>query len=255
MGQADGDGRLRAAELGGVSLDREGASKSKYGLASQMRVEGATEGILLPRGQVTKLPILIDNSTDLAPGGHYGAALVGLSDATQSSGSNVSVRQELVSLFFVKKQGGEQYGLDLQDLAVDNPRALPDKVTMRFANTGNVHVVPRGYVEVTDPGGKLIAKGIINPESTLVMPESTRQFVSLLQPVASSNVPGVYRVTAYYRYDGQEKFSSRSIEISRWSMIYAPVLAAGASTTILCLVLWKTRKKRRRRLSESDKNH
>lgn len=111
-------------------------------------------------------------------------------------------------MLFVKKLGGEQYGLKLESFKTDSKIAVPDEAIFNFRSTGNVQVLPRGYVTVTDPHGKIVSRGLINPESTLVLPETSRQFITLLNPVASSDAISRYTVTAFYRHDEQPDFTS-----------------------------------------------
>jgi hypothetical protein len=222
-------------EYGGVSFGQAGLAVSKYALANWMALPGGNQ-VALPNGQSTLVALRVENRSDLAPGGHYGAVVV--TAGTSATSNNVNFKQELVSLVFVKKLGGEQYGLQLQSLTADENSKIPNAATLRFSSTGNVHVVPRGYVTVTDLTGKIVAKGLINPESTLILPGTTRQFVTLLQPIANSKLPGRYTVTAYYRYEGQNQFSSKAIYIYAWRWpltILILIVSAGVGGTLLLL--------------------
>lgn len=206
-------------EFGGVSLGQAGAPVTKYGLANWLSVPSGNN-LTLAKGQATDLKIIVDNRADLTPGGHYGAVVVTASSANSPTGNKINFKQELVSLLFLKKLGGEHYGLDLLSLTnKSGPGAIPETINARFRSTGNVHVVPRGFINVTDPKGKLVAKGVINPESTIILPGTERQLTTLMQPVADSSRTGKYKITAYYRYDGQAAFTTKSIYFNhgRWS--------------------------------------
>lgn len=231
-------------ESGGVSFGEVGRPVGKYALANWMVLPAGSQ-VALPNDQSTAVPLNVENRSDLAPGGHYGAVVVTASTSAGAT-ANVNFKQELVSLVFVKKLGGEQYGLQLQSLTADERNAMPNAVTIRFASTGNVHVVPRGYVTVADLQGKVVAKGLINPESTLVLPGTARQFVTLLQPIASSKIAGRYTVTAYYRYEGQNQFSSKSIYIYAWrwplTLLVFVVITIVALTLLLRRSPWIRRK-------------
>lgn len=200
-------------EFGGVSIGELDSPVSEYSLAPWMELPGG-EAVQLPAKKTVTVPIHIQNRSDLSPGGHYGAAIITVSEPGNDK-EVISLKQELASLIFVKKTGGESYGLDLETLTAKDLPDIPTEISLRFKSTGNVHVVPRGYIEVTDPSGGLVSKGIINPESTLVLPGKIRQFVTIMQPVANASSKGKYTVTAYYRFDGQEEFKTRSIEFTR----------------------------------------
>lgn len=221
-------------EFGGVALGQVGAPTSTYGLANWMTLPSG-KNVALPNNVPTTIPVLIDNRADLAPGGHYGAVVVTASAADTAAGNKVNFKQELVSLLFVKKLGGEKYGLDLQSFTAGKGTGVPDNVSLKFRSTGNVHVVPRGYVEARDPSGKLVAKGIIDPESTLVLPGTSRQFITLLQPVAPSTMSGRYKITAYYRHDGEAEFTTKIIYVHRGH--FSPLLKVGAAVAVLIIVL------------------
>lgn len=230
---------------GSVVFKPTGDTSEKYGLSKSIVLpDGPT--ISLPKGKATAVRVNITNGSNLAPGGHYGALVVTASSAGAAKGGSnvVSFRQQLVSLFFVKKLGGEQYGLQLQSITPDTRRAVPNTVSLRFNSTGNVHVVPRGYIQVTDPKGKVLAKGIINPESTLILPGTKRQFTTIMQTVGSSSAKGRYTTTVYYRHDGQDKFSTQLIFFTQQSSSYIAFTVTIITGVILLLVLRKKHQKR-----------
>jgi type 1 fimbria pilin len=206
-------------ENGGLTLGQVGVPLWQYGLANWMTLPGGNTLSLAP-GQTENVEVLIHNRSDLTPGGHYGALVItGQSGSGQGSNS-VSFSQNLVSLMFVKKLGGEQYGLKLESFTLEKGIDLPQSASLRFKSTGNVYVIPRGYIEVTDSKGKLVQKGIINQDSTLIMQGNTQKLISLLQPVADSPETGRYKATAYYRYDGQAGYQTATVTFERggWSL-------------------------------------
>lgn len=216
-------------QYGGNTLDRAGLPDS-YDLANWMSIKGDSTR-KIANGESATTNIVIDNRADLSPGGHYGAIIITTS-AENDSGRSVSLKQQLISLIFVKKLGGEVYGLDLESLNPNQAAKMPERVDLLFRGTGNVHVKPRGYVEVTDPKGKLIAKGIINPDSSIVLPGASRNIDTILQPVAAPRVKGEYKIAAYYRYDDQKDFSSKSITFTH-SPNSNPLLYASGTILIL----------------------
>lgn len=213
-------------DFGGTSLDKAGLPDA-YNLANWMSLPGG-DRVTIPANQTVRIKVMITNRSDLAPGGHYGAVVV-TADSVATPKSNVSISQQLVSLVFVKKLGGEKYGLRLKEMLVDQVRgSMPQSVRLNFASTGNVHVTPRGYIEVTDPKGKLVAKGIINSDSSLVLPGVSRQLTTAMQPVNNSSATGQYKITAHYRYDGEEDFQVQSVYFTRSGFPQSFLLAAGA---------------------------
>jgi hypothetical protein len=201
-------------ESGGVAfLGGTNDLEKKYALASWVRP--AKDVLTIAPDTTETLSVTIENRDSLTPGGHYGAIAFKTEDAAvqESDGDMVSVNQLFSTLVFVKKVGGEIYQLELKESSyTGNLVRLEDVLRLRFENSGNVHVVPRGRVEVTDPLGRLIAKGVINQESAIILPESLRAYSVRLASMARSFIPGRYTMTIAYRYDGLDAFTMSSLQ-------------------------------------------
>jgi len=72
--------------------------------------------------------------------------------------------------------------------------------------------------------GREVIRGIINPESAIILPETFRVFPVILKKIALSFVPGCYTISIEYRYDGKEEFS---IDKSKLTFIPPIFIAAG----------------------------
>jgi hypothetical protein len=204
------------------------ALQKKYGLANWLRVPSST--VTLQPKQSTTFTANIVNQPDLAPGGHYGALLLNLSSGPNaaSSQNKVALHPIASSLLFVSKTGGDTHKLKLMDVYSNhNIFKLPSSVTLRFYNSGNTHLVPRGTVEVTDPSGKVISKGIINENSNIVLPETYRKYTVPLNKTASSFIPGNYKIIVNFRFDGYDQFRGyqESIFIMPLLLVLGVVLA------------------------------
>jgi hypothetical protein len=222
-------------ETGGLTLGQVGVPLWKYGLANWMNVSNGKEFTLAP-GESTNLEVGIQNRSDLTPGGHYGAVLI-KGKAQTPAGTQLDFNQNLASLLFVKKLGGEKYGMELTSFESQRSHDLPQSVTMGFKSTGNVYVIPRGYIEVRDPLGELVEKGIINENSNLIMQESTQKLITLLKPVDKpSHKSGKYSITAYYRYDGQSDYSKKTVYFNRGLISYKLIVIAIATGVFLLIV-------------------
>jgi hypothetical protein len=194
-------------ETGGIAFS--GASTSsvsqKYALASWLSLEKDT--VEIAAGESQSVRVTVENRESLSPGGHYGAVIAtSLADPSTAKSPSVAVTQAFSSLIFVKKTGGETYGLTLAEThAKTGLFRLPASAELRFQNTGNVHVVPRGLVEVWDPRGRVVGRGVINEGSAIVLPESFRRLASSISPILTSWLPGRYQLVVTYRYDGSGK--------------------------------------------------
>lgn len=197
-------------ESGGVAflgVDPSG-QKRRHGLAPWMRL--SAQRLSVDPGQTGTVKALVENRRDLAPGGHYGAVILTPVDPDPAKDGNVRLRQSISSLVLVKKLGGEFYDLRLQEAETDGrPFSVPNLSRLRFGNTGNVHAVPRGMVRVVDPRGRVVAKGIINPASSPILPASIRRYRVELDALGPAVIPGTYRVITQYRHDATDEVSTR----------------------------------------------
>ncbi len=196
-------------ESGGVAFlgSKPSDWQKKYGLASWVSLE--KDSVIIAPMSSEKIHVMIDNKESLSPGGHYAGLMATLVRDAQGEKNIVGINQVFTSLIFAKKIGGEKYDLLLNRTDLDRFYALtmPDEVKLRFQNRGNVHVVPRGVITVRDYFNRIVAQGTINPESSIITPESFRVYPVMVRAVSPAFVPGRYTVMVQYRYDGKDDFS------------------------------------------------
>lgn len=226
---------------GGITFQQAGTPLAKYGLANWMSLPNGNS-VTVPKGQSITVPVVVQNRPDLTPGGHYGAVVIRAASSNGAAGT-VGFNQELVSLVFLKKLGGDISGLDLQSLSAPKGFSIPTTVSATFKSTGNVYVVPRGYITITDPSGKVVAKGTINTDSEFIIQGTSRQLVTIMQPMADAKLVGTYKITAYYRYDGQNTFSQKSIYFKHGSLPKVVIYIVILTVVILLLVLYSIHRK------------
>lgn len=153
-----------------------------YSLSSFLSLESDQIEILPHQSKVFK--VKIKNREDISPGGHY-AALIAKFTIDENKSPN-TVIPALTSLVLLRKVGGEQFRLILQNVSFPNvPLVInePERIYLTFRNDGNIHLVPYGRVEITDQFGRLIKKGVINEDSKIVFPESRRDIVARMQDI------------------------------------------------------------------------
>lgn len=236
-------------ESGGVAFLGAPASEleHKYGLASWLSVEKNT--VFVAAGQTVAVKVSVDNRESLAPGGHYGAVLAtAVNEPGTPASARVGVKQVLSSLVLVTKDGGAN--ADLRLVSQEAPGSwwsLPNTVTQRFQNTGNIHVVPRGVIELKDPAGRVVKRAAINDGSQMILPESFRQYKSSLLNLKAAVLPGRYTLVSTYRYDGIE--STAKLETSFWyaGKIVVWIVGLGALVTTLGLAWWLWIRPRRKK--------
>lgn len=221
-------------ETGGVAF--AGDSKnltSKYSLASWISLE--KDALVIGSGEKQSIKVTIQNRDSLSPGGHY-AAIIAKQEIEENARreddhSQVALNSSFSSLIFARKTGGEIYELNLREQDISRRLlGLPDAVKLRFQNTGNVHLSPRGIVRLLDPLGREVERGVINEESSLILPETFRVFPVQMKKTATAFVPGNYKLIANYRYDGKNDFEIRQQKIfiiPMTDIIIIPIIIAG----------------------------
>lgn len=196
------------------------ALQKKYGLASwlQLPVNSVT---VLPK-QTVEVTASILNQPSLAPGGHYGALMLGLSSNDSSGGRNkIAVHPVASSLLFVNKAGGDIHSLKLSSVQASHGLfELPSSVILTFHNDGNTHVVPRGLVTLTSPKGKLVSQGVINESSGLLLPGLDRKLTVALKTVSAASLPGRYKLTVNFRFDGLDQYRTYQTFLSLTSPLW-----------------------------------
>lgn len=227
---------------GGVLLEGSNNYTKKYGLASWITL--GTDTVNLGANQSTQVPITIENRSDLTPGGHYGAVIASVNSLKSQSGDSATINQQLLSLIFADKVGGEHFALNLTKVSNDgNWFHYPHTVTLEFQNPGNVEVTPRGIVELQSSSGKIISRGIINQGSGLILPDSFYDMYVPLNKVGSSlPLPGLYKIVVYYRYDQISNYAKKTSYLNFISLgMYLAILGL----IVISIISFKFIKKRR----------
>lgn len=225
-------------DTGGVAFigSNTSALEHKYGLANW---------IGLPAGDINLKPntsqevtVTIDNRADLSPGGHYAAILFRTVGSTGGGSNKVNLNQVVATLVFLKKSGGEIYSLNLQKPHLKTVFfGLPSNLDLFIKNTGNTQTIPRGVVSVTGPNGKQYERGILNPDSGLVLPDSTRLYRTEVFKTGHSWLPGKY--TAEITYRSQDL---KSASTAQYSFFYLNIFSVALLIIIIVIILWLARR-------------
>lgn len=227
-------------DSGGIAfLGRTEQEVLPRGLSQWMRLD--KESVRLEPGQTDEVTLTIQNSTDLSPGGHYGAVVVASESDNPSDSDSVAMQPAASTLVLLKKRGGENFSLELESQKTNNSFVrLPKSTEIRFKNTGNVHVVPRGTVELVSPFGSTIRKGVINEASAYVLPDSSRNYQIEMSRGGEPWLPGRYKLVTQWRFDGQEIFN-QTVEY-RWYIGWLPIVLFIALCLFIVRKLYKNYK-------------
>ena len=165
---------------------------------------------LIPAEQTVAIPFTIDVPEDAAPGGHYAAILIGTRsfDATQGT-AQVETAQVVTALVFLRVAGDIQETGQIRDFTTS--RLVSEVPAMdfsiRFENTGNVHLQPQGNITITNMWGR--ERGILpinqNSQFGNVLPESIRKYNFSWSGDWSFADIGRYKAVATLAYGEQTK--------------------------------------------------
>jgi len=127
------------------------------------------------------IPIKINIPQNAQPGGFYTSVLVSNAPSVDSESQSTVVegKTKIISrvgtLFFIRVNGVAKESGSLEDLKVVSPVSDNSnlyKFNILFENDGNVHLVPYGWITVTDTFGKSITK--LPVDAYFALPQSIR---------------------------------------------------------------------------------
>lgn len=173
-----------------------------FGLSDWARFSN-TDLVIAP-GESKSVTVFIDKSR-LTLGGHYGTILAEL--VQKDDQKAVKLRAILSTLLFVRS--GSEYEQERANIVeINNNSTLfsfPKIVSFRLQNTGNVDLTPYGILTITSPFGHEVARGIINEDSLIALPDSTRRYIVKINRYADVLPPGIYKTNLEVRY-GKNRF-------------------------------------------------
>lgn len=186
----------------------EPLSSQQFSLAAWVTLEKTL--LALDPGETEQVTVRILKTASMPIGGHYGAVVLSTTagDAAKQTQTHVSLNQQFLSLLAIRKVGESHGSIGLSTVQFDQPLfSVPTQASLTFTNDGNMHLIPRGRIDVIDPLGRLVATGKVNSDSLIVLPGSFRTYVNKLDTVSPSFIPGKYRVVIQYRHDLVESFT------------------------------------------------
>ncbi len=165
------------------SMDEQGRpiylpEAEKFGLATWIEI--APGPFTLKPGDRTEISVVIKVPTNADPGGHYGAVLFTPEAPTLTAGNQVAVTTKLASILLMRIGGAIQESGTIEQFVTTNGKTsfnrLPVDFTLRFMNSGNVHLRPTGKIEVRNMLGGTATVIPVNTEQHAILPQTTRVF-------------------------------------------------------------------------------
>lgn len=189
-------------------LDPKEAANYKYSLSSWVTLN--RQALILNPGETQSVNITV-NRDKLAPGGHYGSILAEIRQPDNQKA--VRIKGVLASLLFVRAATGNE--IETARITFFGPTDqnifLPSQYLFRFQNSGNVDLTPYGTVEIKDSANRVVAKGIVNEDSLITLPEAIRTYRVRTTPLKTVILPGRYTAVLNIHFGkGNNRITSKS---------------------------------------------
>jgi hypothetical protein len=223
-------------------LSPQDAANYKYSLSSWISFENPQ--LQLSPGEKKSVKVFIDK-TRITKGGHYASILAEIGG--NANGKDINIRGILSSLLFVRASTGQE----IEDARISDFVPLrdgidyPDTYMLRFENNGNVYVTPYGLIQVYDPLGNLVGKGVLNENSLDALPESIRRYdtnVTNYQPVL---LPGFYTAKIQIHYGKSNQKLSTTVRFFSQGRFNFPKIVLGVVIILLIGLYLRKRRKQK----------
>ncbi len=213
------------AETGNASFIPMAPGSAPTGLASWIALPDRT--ITVPPDATLDIPFRITVPNDAPPGGHYAAIMIG-NNPERTAG--FAVGSLMTSLLFVRVSGEVIEAGDIRDFYVADEflENADGEFVLRFENTGNVHIIPRGDIVISNMWGKERGTVVVNEETAFgnVLPGATRRFAFRWKGEGSVFDIGRYKAVATLTYgDVMKKTVFRTTYF--WILPWRPVVFGG----------------------------
>jgi hypothetical protein len=189
-------------------LDKNDSLNYRYSLSSWLQFSPSS--LLLPPG--TSLPLRVDvRRESLSAGGHYASIIADIATAPPTPEA-IAIKSQLVSLVFVRANTGFEHDaarIAGFSAASADTFSLPQQYTLRFDNSGNTELVPHGLVIVRNALNREVARGILNEDSLITLPESIRRYdIPITVQSGRWLLPGPYQASLTVSYGTNQSLSS-----------------------------------------------
>ncbi|MFP4616554.1 MAG: hypothetical protein ACLFNR_00115 [Candidatus Paceibacterota bacterium] len=188
------------------------------------------------------IPFTVLVPEDAPPGGHYAAFLVGTDPVDEDlQGTGVKVSSLVTSMLLMRVEGDVFEEGDIREFRTDAGwfNETDVRLFLKFENTGNVHLRPRGAIKIEDMWGKQRGSIPINMDNSFgnVLPDSARSFNFRWEGEGSILEAGRYTasVTLAYGSDGDRYVSD---ELTFWVIPMVPLVIAISVITLFILILF-----------------
>lgn len=205
--------------------------------------------IVVPPGVSKNITVIVHDTPNLSPGGHYLSILLTETAITGPVGtSQLSLRPAVSATLYIIKEDGAIRNIAVTKLSLKHSLfSLPSAADITYLNKGNVLLVPRGVIQIRHGiDSPVVAQGTANQQSAPLYPGANVTLQSKLQKLSNSHWPGRYNASFEYRYDGQQ--SSQQLRQAFWYIPKLFVVVTIIIIVLIVLLVWPANQRRVRRL-------
>jgi hypothetical protein len=189
-------------------LDENNAKNYHYSLSSWLSF--SPPSLLLKPGASSDVQVSVRGQS-LSGGGHYASVIADIASAPPT-GETIAIKSELVSLVFIRASTGfEREEAKITDFsaALNNAFSLPQTYVLHLDNSGNTELIPHGLVSVRNFLNHEVARGILNEDSLISLPESVRRYdIPISVRFSHWSLPGPYQASLTLTYGNNQTLSS-----------------------------------------------
>lgn len=220
-----------SGNTGGVRfLDDGQLPHQSFSLASWITITKQPEFIIEP-GKTTSITFKIQVPLEAEPGTHYGGLLFAAPDNTQSSANTKVIRK--VGALILVATGNTNASGNIQSFSTDKKFYTTPTIGFfsAFENTGNVHLSPKGQVDIKNMFGHTVKEAHLNPNAQYILPGSEREFTDSIK---TSWMFGRYTANLTFWY-GNPKLESHA-QITFWVLPIKTMTIHGGGGLLLALL-------------------
>jgi hypothetical protein len=154
----------------------EGQEKTNFELSEWITLE--TDRLEVPHGQEKAISFTMEVPENAAPGSHFGGIFVS-AEPPEMRQSGAAIGYEVANIVSIRVAGEAAERGQIRQFSTDNYFYGKSNVefSVRFENSGNTLLRPRGPLTIHNMFGKEVANMTFNQELAGVFPGNTREFL------------------------------------------------------------------------------
>jgi len=234
-------------ENGNISFEDLGVKKEdlEIGNGSSLRewIDIDLGAIDLKSFESKEIPFAIKVPENASPGGHYAAVMIGTNPPDLEGGTGIKISSRISSLLMINIAGDIVEKGKIREFSVAKTFYSVPKIDflMKFKNSGNVHLQPRGEIRIFNMFDKEVGRLPINHETNFgnVLPQTTREWGLSWQGLEGIAKMGRYKASLIVNYGNSAKMND-SWDLYFWYLDFKIItwFISGVAIFILLLFLF-----------------